>query len=454
MKRLRTLRTGILLTSVVVGCGGSSQTATVEDPPNVLIVMIDALRGDRLGVNGYPLPTTPTIDSLASEGINFRRAFAHSTWTKPSIATLFTSVYPGQHGLDQVAVEGREGLQAQILDSRWVTLAERFAAAGYRTGAVINQVHIHSRFGFQQGFESFDSRRGTIAPRLNRLMLDWLRGLEPEAPFFAYLHYLDVHWPYTHRIKGRGGALGPTEMSVEPPRSGRAVVHDWGAQLDLPADLEALEARYDQEVAFADWQLGKLLAGLEELGRLDDTIVVVTADHGEGFLEHGLLLHGYAPYEEVIHIPLVFRLPARLRGPVTSSEVPVGLIDVMPTLLDLAGLEREPQAQGQSLAPLIRGGSMRPRLIFAETAVASAARDERYKLLEFSDGRQELYDLETDPGEQTPLEAGCGERCERLEQRLADFMAAMATARAGLATEVAPLESEDVEEMRSLGYLD
>ena len=169
--------------------------------------MVDALRADRLGVNGYPLPTTPNIDRLAQEGVNFSLAFSHATWTKPSIATLFTSVYAGQHGVSQVAVVEKEALQAEILASRWITLAERFQDAGYATGAVINQPHIKDRFGFDQGFEFFQSRRGTSASRLNPKLLSWLDTLPPsESPFFAYLHYLDVHWltPSVHPIDRAG----------------------------------------------------------------------------------------------------------------------------------------------------------------------------------------------------------------------------------------------------------
>lgn len=441
--------------SVTWGCQTPNPSEAPAAKPNVLILMVDALRADRLGVNGYPLPTTPHIDELASEGINFRRAFSHSTWTKPSIATLFTSVYPSQHGLDQVALAGHDGMGSEILAADLTTLAERFQAAGYRTAAVINQVHITARFGFDQGFEFFDEWRGMGGPRLNRKFLRWQKARDtPGRPFFAYIHYLDAHWPYTHRDWKRSPSFGSVTLSREPPDNGRQSIRDWAARLELPGDLEALETRYDHEVAYTDRAIGELVHGLKDLGLYEDTIIVVTADHGEAFLEHGELLHGHAPYEEMIRIPLVIRLPARLRGRVRSMAVPVGLIDLMPTLLDLAGLEQESGAQGRSFAPLIRGQDLRSRLVFVETESAVAVRGGDRKLIRFADGRQQHFDLGRDPLELRPLVETCGAPCTRLETRLADFSAAMASARQTLQTATVPLERQDIEDMRALGYLD
>lgn len=445
----------VLALSVVSGCQSSPTTEPLGDKPNVLILMVDALRADRLGVNGHSRPTTPNIDALAAEGINFSRAFSHSTWTKPSIATLFTSVYPSQHGLDQLTVEHQEGLGSEVLAADLTTIAERFRTAGFLTAAVVNQVHITSRFGFSQGFEVFDEWRGMGAPRLNRKFLRWLKAQDSTArPFFAYIHYLDVHWPYTKRDWRRSASMGSVDMRTEPPEYGRETVRDWAAELELPADLEALMARYDHEVAYTDRAIGELIQGLKDLGLFEDTVIVVTADHGEAFLEHGELLHGQAPYDELLRIPLVFRLPTLMRQWVGSVDEPVGLIDVMPTLLDLAGLDSEPRAQGRSLVPLMRGTEMASRLVFAESESAVAARSADRKLIRFADGSRHYFDLTTDPLEQEPLPPTCGYPCEQLEKRLADFSIAMASARENLLTSVAPLEERDLEDLRALGYLD
>ena len=445
----------VLCLAVLLGCQGPVGKETPEAKPNVLILMVDALRADRLGVNGYARPTTPNIDLLAAEGINFKNAFAHSTWTKPSIATLFTSAYPSQHGLDQVARANEDGLGSEVLHASLMTMAERFRAGGYSTGAVINQVHITPRFGFDQGFDHFNSRRGTAAPRLNRQLLGWLTSVDTTTvPFFAYLHYLDVHWPYTKRFPERAAALGSVALTREPPKSGKGGIEEWTEQMRLPEDLAALEARYDHEVAFTDQAIGELVASLKELGLYENTVIVLTADHGEEFLEHGMLLHGHGPHEELIRVPLIVRLPDRYRGEARVSDSPVGLVDLMPTLVAFAGLGEDPGVQGRSLMPLIRGQGLPDRLVFVETSSALAVRSRNHKLIRFADGQEAFYDLTSDPLEKQSLSGDCGEPCDQLARRLGAFSVAMAASRQTLQTEVVPLEQQDLEDMRALGYLD
>jgi arylsulfatase A-like enzyme len=432
-------------------CGRSFFSPAPPYRPNVLVILVDALRADVLGVAGYPMLTTPSIDRLASEGVVFDAAFAHSTWTKPSIATLFTSLYPSQHGLHRVASQSDDQFTTEILAERFHTLAEHYRAAGYSTIAVINQVHLKERFGFAQGFDHFQAVRDVGAFRLNHRLLSQLQE-GTGSPFFAYLHYLDVHWPYTKSPQASADRFGAVQMSREPPHRGNRVA-EWARDLDKGADLAALRARYDREVAFADAAIGELMAALEEMNLYEDTIVVVTSDHGEGFLEHGKLLHGYAPYEEVLRVPLVLRLPEKLRPGVNRVEQPVGLIDLMPTLLELTGSSPPAQATGRSRAALLDGPQPGAGWIFAETSEAVAARGSRYKLLRFSDGRSEFYDLQADPLEQEPLEGPCVDACAELERRLSGFMMAMEKARAAQSSATAALEAEELEDLKSLGYL-
>ena len=416
--------------------------------------MVDALRADHLGVNGYPRPTTPNIDLLASEGTNFTQAFAHSTWTKPSIATLFTSVYPGQHGLSQVAVDDGKRVGGEVLAGAWVTVAERFQAAGYFTLGIVNQAHITEPFGFAQGFDHFEAHRGKGAIRLNRRFKRWHnRQHETPQPLFVYMHYLDVHWPYIERVEALEEELGPLALTSRPPKTGSESVRQWGATLS-PEDLAVLVNRYDHGIAYTDRQIGKLMSMLEEWTLLENTIVVITADHGEAFGEHGELLHGHAPYEEMIRVPLIFRLPERMRGQARTVDKTVGLIDVLPTLLDLAGLESEPQARGRSLRPLIRGEEIPARPAFAESESALAARSFDRKQIQFFDGRAQHFDLQLDPHELEPITASCDPSCVELRDQLAAYAEAMEIARAGIESEVVPLTDEDLEALRSLGYLD
>ncbi len=440
------------LALALAGCGGAP-AALPALRPHIVVILVDALRADRLGVNGYALPTTPEIDRLAAEGVNFSAAFAHSTWTKPSIATLFTSLYPSQHGLARVGEATAEGFESDVLPDGLVTLAEGLRGAGYATGAVINQVHLQERFGFAQGFDHFEAVRGRNARQLNRKLRAWLEsaagaGEGERRPLFAYLHYLDVHWPYTQRLSGK--RFGPVAMRSKPPhRADRTA--EWLAAGPPPSDFAALAARYDHEVAWADAAIGEVVATLEELGLWETTVLVVTSDHGEGFLEHGELQHGYAPYDELLRVPLVMRLPQPLRRVTGSIDSPVGLVDVMPTLLELAGAEPVPGVQGESLAPLLAGGRARERSIFSQAEEAVAVRTSTRKLIRHEDGRIEFYDLAADPGERQPLP--CEAACRDLARRLGAFREAMIAA-AAVPPGTAAMDAEDVEALRALGYLD
>lgn len=444
--------TALALLMFMQGCGREAPPVELGSPPNVLVILVDALRPDHLGIGGYDLPTSPTIDGLAEEGVVFSSAFAHSTWTKPSIATLFTSLYPGQHGIDRVGFQAGETYSTDVLAEGYDALAERFQAAGYATIGVVNQVHLKPRFGFSQGFDHYQAVRGVGARELNKKLLRQLRTLN-SPPFFAYLHYLDVHWPYTRRVRDKLDTFGDLTMVSEPPSRGN-LVDAWARDLDSEADLEALKARYDHEISFIDNAIRELMARLRGMELLENTIVVVTSDHGEGFLEHGKLLHSYAPYDEVLRVPLVFRLPPELLSPVSEVAAPVGLIDVMPTLLELAKLPPSPHAQGRSLVPLMKGETTTERWIFAESAESVAVRSSTHKLIRFHDGSLEFFDLVSDPGEQRPHTGACIDRCGQLAEQLVGHQQAMAELRELASSgETAILDEEELEELRSLGYL-
>ena len=420
--------------------------------PNVLVVLVDVLRRDHLGVYGYPLPTSPNVDAFAAESHRFDHAYSHSTWTKPSVATLFTSVYVDQHGLGRVAVEGATGLRTEVLPLEFETLAERFQAAGYRTGGFGANVHIGRKTGFGQGFERFYRKRLASASRLNRLFFDWLDGGTASAPFFAYLHYVDVHWPYTRRLPGETQRFGSTKFKRKPPETWTAVPAWAEKHLDAAA-LAALTARYDQEIAWVDAAFGQLLATLEEREALEETVIVFVADHGEGFNEHGELQHGFEPYPEVTGIPLLIRLPAAYRSkPAVSDEV-VGLIDLMPTLLALVGLEAPAYAQGRNLVPLLLGEGLRERPIYLDGGGVRAMRSATHTVFLGPEGERECFDRARDPMELGPLAeepAACERLATALEQLVGGFDGLAVGAEGG---ETVALDAEEIEALRALGYL-
>ncbi len=346
--------------------------------PNVLLVSIDTLRADYLGAYGASVPT-PAIDALANGGVVFERAVAQVPITLPSHASLFTAAYPFGHG---VRDNGSFRLAAEKR-----TLTETFRAAGYRTAAFVGSFAIDSRFGLDQGFELYDDFYGDTsaledfaiserrAADVLAPALDWL-SRTGEAPWFAFVHLYDVHAPY------------------DPPAPFRE---------RFASDL------YRGEVAYVDEALAGFLEKLRSRGRLENTIVVVTSDHGEGLGEHGERTHGMFAYETTLRVPLIFSWEGVLAPRRVASRV--RLLDVAPTLLALARLDLLPASQGFSLVPFLEGRK-------------DSTEDESYfEALAFNLNRgfapltgfyrgdlkyvelpiPEIYDLESDPGETTNL---------------------------------------------------
>ena len=327
-----------------------------ERPPNLLLVTIDTLRADRLGAYGGEPGLTPNLDALARDGILFRNAVAPSPWTLPSVASLFTSLYPSVHG----AVQSSNAMQSQtpgfqptsMLDEGFETLAETLQRAGFRTGGFVRGAYPGAVFGFAQGFDRFQDNQ-TRALRFNvESLLEWLDEQEG-GPFFAYLHIIEVHSPYVPpRIApwerdqwlpedlARATPIVAEEalryLSFDPAPGYRGSVKGTLGNLK---ELEQSKGRipeasrlrllqiYDRGIAYTDYWMGQLFEALKQRDLWEQTIVVVTADHGEEFLEHGGLEHGRTQYDEVLRIPLIMHVPGVKGG--WKIEQQVGLIDVL-----------------------------------------------------------------------------------------------------------------------------
>jgi arylsulfatase A-like enzyme len=441
-----------LLLAAAGALAACSHPAPDAARPNVLIVVVDALRADRLGVNGYPLPTSPAIDELAASGVNFTRAFSNATWTKPAIATLFTSRFPSEHGLVALPGENGQELIADGIAPTLPTLAETFHAAGYSTAALVNQVHLEQELGFGRGFERFEQRRHRNGSTMVRELADWLHGGLAAHPFFVYLHLLDTHWPYDSRLPRPRRRFGSLTIKARVPQRIQDV-RQWVADGIDPDDLRALGARYDEEVAVADQAIADLVAALRAEGVFERTILVVTADHGEGFLEHGHLMHGYAPYDEVLRVPLVMHLPPALGLPAGSRSSLVSHVDLGPTLAELAGVRLPPLPRAASYGALLGGTEDPSRQVFAQTDAAWAVRSATHKLILTTDGQREFYDLVADPGERHNLATAttCPDPCPRLLDALHDFRAGLAPPPAS--TPRRPLTHDEIRELKALGYL-
>jgi arylsulfatase A-like enzyme/tetratricopeptide (TPR) repeat protein len=401
--------------------------------PNVVLVTLDTTRADRLGCYGYAGARTPNLDALAARGALFTQAATTVPLTQPAHATILTGMYPTYHG---VRVNGSTALAASQL-----TLAEVLAEQGYDTAAFVGAFVLDGRWGLNQGFgrydDTFDLGRykhldlGSVQRPANVVVDAALQWLEPHKsrPFFAWVHLYDPHVPY------------------EPPEPHRSRFAGRG-----------LEGLYDGEIAFADEQVGRLLAWLEASGLDQRTVVVVAGDHGEGLGSHGEGTHGYFVYDYAMHVPLVISAPLHgLRGVRVESQV--SLADVFPTVLALGGIEPPAHVQGRSLlGDILRPGEERAGYAYGESMVASlqygwaplqTLRTPRFKLIQAP--RPELYDLAADPRETTNVIARNAIVAHELTQRLKRLVAE--TSRGAPEPEAADLDRETMQSLAALGYI-
>lgn len=372
---------------LVVTAGCADKAPVKPEPPAkpsaVLIVTIDTLRADRIGIYGGPV-ATPNIDRLAQEGAWAPQADVHVPLTRPSHASLFTGRYPAEHGIrDNVSPP----LAADV-----PVLAEQFRQAGWPTAAFVASTVLDRQSGLARGFDVYADRFEDGADRRpgDRVVADavaWMRG---KRAFFAWVHLYDPHAPY---------------MPPEPYASRYA------------------GRPYDGTVAWSDELIGRLLAPLRDAGALDNTLVIVTSDHGEALGDHGEDVHGYFVYESTLRVPLVVRGP-RI-GPGGKLDGVVRTVDLYPTILELAGLNAPAPASGRSIVSALRGGRMHEDPSYAESLVPllhygwsdlRAVRDGRWKYILAP--KPELYDLDTDPGELKNLASAQAGRVNAMREAL------------------------------------
>ena len=371
--------TALAAAALLAACGPGEGA---PPPRGVLLISVDSLRADHMSCYGYEsrtapdIPTTPLIDRmLAERGTVFEHAVATTSWTLPSHMSMLSGLPNELHGVFDLP---------ETLHESHTLIAQVFERAGWRTAGFFSGPNLHPVFGFGRGFEEyvdcsaevvedpsvFDvksidgfetvkelhdrSHVGITGPTVVREFERWLDGVGEDEPFFAFLHFWDVHYDYTP----------PPEHDVfDPDYRGRVSGVDF-KDFVMPTpydkrDLEHLLALYDGEIHFTDHNVGLVLARLEAEGRLDDTLVVFTSDHGEEFMDHKKFGHKGTLYEEVMHVPLILRYPAGVPEGERVDEL-VSIIDIAPTILDLCGLPRTERMWGRSLTPAF-DGELEPR---------------------------------------------------------------------------------------------
>jgi arylsulfatase len=400
-----------------------------------ILVYLDTLRADHLGCYGYRRATSPRLDALAGEGVLFERAYPTDVPTQPS----YTAVLTGQRGIRNGVVSHHP---SEDVSESVPWMPEIMAQHGHVTGAV-STLYFMKRY-FARGFHSYmnpvthERRRiqQITADEINAFALPWLRG-NADRDFFMFVHYWDPHGIYKapeekyHSMFYEGhDPRDPNNHSLDALNDPlfaffRGHVNAVGQGV---TDAEYVIAQYDGEIRYLDTKFGELLDTLTELGIGDDTLLIVTSDHGESMTEHGLYFDHCSVYEDIVHVPLIIRWPRHLPAGKRVGALVQG-VDVTATILDAAGIEQPEVMQGESLLPLARGETEQGRdYVFSNQGLWQAKRmisDGRWKLIKALDNgvwpapARELYDLEADPGELCDLAEERGDVVAELELRLA-----------------------------------
>lgn len=464
MTRLRSpITLGLVLFLLLSGCR-ERQTAAPEAPGprrlagaakgwNVLLVSIDTLRADRLGAYGYRAhPTSPHLDELLGSGVRFARAAAPRASTWPSLASVLTGLYPSAHGVAENGYSFPDDLP---------TLPRILHGAGYRTGAFLsNMCRANHR-----GWDAFNCTAGNDGKAV-RNALAWAETLPADKPWFLWLHLFGAHSPYynggdaaTRLNPGYDGPLGPKRWKLDRVMTERLAL--------TPRDVQHLDALYAAAVQGSDRRVGDLLAGLRPGGRLDRTLIVFLADHGEELYDHnGYLYHACSVYETTLHVPLGFAAPGLL--PAGAVPQTVELIDVLPTVLGLLGLPPPAEQHGRSLLPYLErpgaGGEGKPAFSEYGAAPVHTVVQGNWKLVHnpagftpecipdappghYPIGRAELYDLASDPGETRNLAASEPARVAALAQLIRRRFAGLTNR-----TRDQDIPEDLRQELKALGY--
>lgn len=427
----------------LMGCGKKSP----REKPNIVLILIDALRPDFLSFYGYRKNPSRFLSMLAEKSVVFMRAFAPSSWTAPSTASLFTSQYPNQHGVTEgffcyeyrrakSKSSGEAKISLNSLPKEQPTIPEVLKSFGYTTFGIAANINVGREIGFHRGFDRFEHNHQATADVFFKRIMEWKGKIKDSEPFFLYLHFNDVHWPY----------------HIRPPY--------YEAEGEPRKDLQA---RYLSEIGYADEYIGRIY---EELNLEEDSVLIVVSDHGEEFWDHGGNLHRAKLYRELTQVLLFFHAPSLGFKP-GRIDGNVNLIDVLPTLVELVTGRRLEGMEGISLVPLLRPGreteslkeTLSDRILFSHRVVGDESGNElwsaiyqNWNLIEWWDSRKELYDHRGDFQEKHNVFSETQEVSSRLHEELQKFKN-QAQRKDSNKIEV-KLNSNLLEALRSLGYVE
>ena len=464
--RVRWITAAVAWLAIALGAACDGMPGGGDERPDVQLLVVDTLRASSLSAYGYPRTTSPSLTAFAESAVVFEDVVASAPWTLPSVASILTGNYARVHGL-----RARQGTHATTtLRPGLVTLAEAFHEAGYRTIALVSNPWVSGpEHGLARGFDvyrSFDGFDAVGSGSADVLHENAQQALEfsDDRPVFLYVHYMEPHGPW------QGAPDATADYGPAPPELVRALTADEAALVNAEPALRLPGATrlddyidaYDDAIHAWDRSFGRYVAWLEASGRLDRTVVAVTSDHGEEFVEHGRWGHGHAMYQELLRVPWVLALPGERSG--RRIAHPVSLIDVGPTLLAAAGVAVPGTMVGIDALGPAAATSAEARDLFSETDIGDYARFDpnspktstvlrrgTAKLIADRSGLR-LFDLASDPGEQAPQRVASG---ERLPRRLESWKRATRERAQGLGeTGQREVPAEVREQLRALGYGD
>lgn len=451
----------LLLLGLVLACSGGVD----QGRPNVVVIVVDTLRADHLSQYGYERATSPALEEFSKQSTLFSAAYSTSSWTQPSVASLFTGLLPARHGVVK---------QSTILPAEFDTLAGLLLEHGWQTAGWSGNLFIGRKTGFDRGFEHFEGHEGKVlvypdAQHMLERVESWLQvARQPDRPSFLYFQPMNCHGPYRVPAEYRSALLGRAPSDRFDYNDGlmKSILKggELAAREQVTADyLESLTDQYDTAVRYSMDVVVQLLKTLREQGLYEESVIILTADHGEELFDHGGFGHGYSLFEEVVRVPLWIKLPGQTDG--AEVATPVSLVDLLPTVLDLVEIQHAPAdtlQDGRSLEPLVTGSrdaqGFRGRAIPMDTrwrsrAVASAVRLGSYKLIQVEsdyegrDNAHMLFDLASDPSEKVDLAA-------REPGKVQALSAALNRLVADDTVETESAADLDLEVLRALGYID
>ncbi len=466
-----------------------------DQKPNILLIVMDTVRADHLSCYGYERPTTPHLDRLAEEGVRYANAISTGCWTVPTHSSLFTGTYPSFHG-------ARDG--HPILNPNAQTMAALLKAYGYQTVGFTNIGWLTENTGLIRGFDTFlpvyrlyqgrsipvlarrvlaklvsvlTGGKLTGASTTNQQVKRWLTHRNPEQPFFMFINYAEAHAPYRPPRSFAQRFLEPYGLNLAEALQVNQdpLKHMAGAAVMAEKDFEVLRTLYDAELAYLDTRLGELFSYLDQQDLLDQTMIIVLADHGENLGDHGMLGHKWCLYDTLLRIPLIIRYPSHFPSG-TTVENQVQVVDIFPTMLDILDIQEKgirDQLQGFSLLPDQVSNHPRQFAVAEWTGRSwkddfrkypgfdytqferdlKAIRTHQFKYIWASDGQHELYDIAKDPTESRNLVDVLPEEAQRLQDHLFNFINAVKSTEETAPEEELEMDQVLVEHLRELGYI-